>query len=61
MEFTADEKKYLIHAIDALTKQEGIINAGLGISIIRKLKVDPEQPVNGLDKGEEGDDVTSPE
>lgn len=38
MNFTQDERKYIIHAIDALTKQEGIINAGLGIAVINKLK-----------------------
>lgn len=58
MDFTLDEKKYIIHAINELTKQEGIQNAGIGLNIIRKLQAPAEQPVNGVDKGEIEDDVT---
>ena len=56
MEFTLDEKKYVIHAINELTKQEGIQNAGIGINVIRKLQEAPQQPANGLDM-EEIEDV----
>ena len=60
MEFTLDEKKYIIHAIDELTKQQGIANAGIGIGVIRKLQ-EPQAPVNGLDKGEIEDVATQTE
>lgn len=61
MDFTLDEKKYVIHAINELTKQEGIQNAGLGINVIRKLQEAPQQPANGLDMEEIPDDLTSTE
>ncbi len=60
MEFTLDEKKYIIHAINELTKLEGIQNAGLGLAVIQKLQ-EAQVPANGLDKEEIGDGVTSTE
>ncbi len=61
MEFTLDEKKYIIHAINELTKQEGIQNAGIGLAVIRKLQ-EPQAPANGLDQGEiEDGNITSTE
>jgi len=57
MEFTLDEKKYVIHAINELTKKEGIANAGIGLSIIHKLQA----PMNGIDKEEVQDDTANPE
>lgn len=61
MEFTLDEKKYIITAIDELTKQQGIANAAIGIGVIRKLQAPAVQPVNGADKEETEDDPARPE
>lgn len=60
MEFTLDQKKYVIHAINELTKKEGIANAGIGLEVIRMLQ-EPMQPANGIDKEEVQDDATNSE
>ena len=42
--FNQEEKQYIVNALNELTKQTGLQNAGFALTIIAKLQEEPKQP-----------------